>query len=757
MRFRTMTRRDLIRLGMSGGVLALGSSTGISLAESASSSAPESPKPLELPSIGQERYYRHIFFDYSLTPDMYYYSSGKATPPSTILLRNGRLPVEPHTFFTPPNALRLEWQSMPNGNWQAELKVIPFRFREIHFAGDTLYFWCFSEQGIPAPALPLIQLRDTRQNFSVPLHLARFVRGLPPRRWIQVHIPLRQFVTWSVHAFNSERVESIFFVQSASDPTPRAMILDQVKIDFAAIASSKRIPPPAPRGLRATGYELHVDLEWEAVKSEDVQHYTIYRSFDGINFQPIGIQAPGITRFADFLGRQNQKAYYKVAALGRNYESSSLSSKASAYTRSLTDNEFLTMLQEACFRYYWEGAHPVSRTTLENIPGDDNIVATGATGFGIMSLIVGVARGFITRNQGLRRLSEMLDFFEKASRYHGAWSHYMDGRTGKSLPVFDMFDNGGDLVETAFLMEGLLTARQYFRGPSSAENSLYERITRLWETVEWDWYRRTPDGAYLYWHWSPEWSWYLNHRITGWNETMIVYVLAIASPTHPVPASLYYSGWASEKDYVNGHDYYGIKLDVGGDRGGPLFFTHYSYMGLDPRRVRDRYTEYFKNNRAIASINRAYCVANPGNFRGYGPNCWGLTASDGPTGYVPHEPSRDLDDGTITPTGALASFPYTPEASMEALRHFYRDLGAQLWGAFGPRDAFNQTQNWFARIYMGLNQAPIAVMIENYRTGLVWKHFMANPEIPQALRAIQSASGMAQPQGSSPNLSDGSG
>src|SRR5579884_2546497 len=171
--------------------------------------------------------------------------------------------------------------------------------------------------------VPLIQLRDTRQNFSVPLHLARFVRGLPPRRWIQVHIPLRQFVTGSVHAFNSQRVESIFFVQSASDPTPRAMILDQVKIDFAAIASSKRIPPPAPRGLRATGYELHVDLEWEAVKSEDVQHYTIYRSFDGINFQPIGIQAPGITRFADFLGRQNEKAYYKVAALGRNYESSS--------------------------------------------------------------------------------------------------------------------------------------------------------------------------------------------------------------------------------------------------------------------------------------------------------------------------------------------------------------------------------------------------------------------------------------------------
>jgi exo beta-1,2-glucooligosaccharide sophorohydrolase (non-reducing end) len=734
LRHLSLTRRDLIKAGA--GAWALDVKSGRSHAETGGFSASPPQTGHQLPSVAQARYYKHVFFDYSLTPDAYYYSAGKSTGPSTIRLHDGKLPVDSTTFFEPPNAVRLDWKSMPNGNWEAELRVVNFRFREINFGGDTLYFWCFSHQGIPETALPLIQMREADQSFSVPVRLGWFIRGVLGGKWVRVEIPLVQFATDSIYAFDPHRVQSIFFVQGATDGIPRSLIIDQVKIDHAAIASSNQAPPPEPWGVRAVGYELHVDLTWEPVESDLLQQYVIYRSLDGRQFEPIGIQAPAITRYTDFLGGQNQRASYKVAASGRNDRQSSLSSEAVASTRPVTDDELLTMLQEACFRYYWEGAHPVSRTTLENIPGDDNIVATGATGFGIMALIVGVARGFITRSQGIHRLSEMLEFFERAPRYHGVWSHYMDGRTGKSVPVFGMFDNAGDLVETSYLMQGLLTARQYFRGDSDPERKLYQRITRLWETVEWDWYRRTPDGDGLYWHWSPEWSWYINHRITGWNETMIVYLLAVASPTHPVLASLYYTGWASDPNYVNGHTFYGIKLFVGGDRGGPLFFTQYSFMGFDARGIHDRYTDYFENNRNIARINRAYCIQNPGHYEGYGGDCWGLTASDDPWGYTPHEPSLDLDNGTMTPTGALASFPYTPEAALDAFKHFYRKLGDRLWGVYGPRDAFNQTQDWFAPIYMGLNQAPIAVMIENYRSGLLWKHFMANPEIRSALERI---------------------
>jgi len=392
---------------------------------------------------------------------------------------------------------------------------------------------------------------------------------------------------------------------------------------------------------------------------------------------------------------------------------------------------------------------------LENIPGDDRIMATGASGFGIMALLVGTDRGFITREQGAERLDKITTFLEKAPRYHGVWSHFMDGKEVKTLPVFDMVDSGGDLVESSFLMQGLLAARQYFNHDTPAEKELAQRITRLWEGMEWDWYRKTADSDAIYWHWTPEWSWFINHRLTGFNETMIVYLLAIASPTHPVGPELYYTGWAGQSEaaqlyrkgwsglaegskYANGTTYFGTKLDVGVGTGGPMFFAHYSYMGFDPHSLTDLYTNYFENNRNLARINRAYSTENPKKSKTYSAEAWGLTASDGPHGYMPEAPDAEHDLGTLAPTGALASFPYAPEASMAAFKHFYRDLGDKLWGVYGPLDAYNLDDNWWSPIYMGLNQAPIAVMIENQRTGLIWKLFNSNPEIQAMLKKLNA-------------------
>jgi hypothetical protein len=410
------------------------------------------------------------------------------------------------------------------------------------------------------------------------------------------------------------------------------------------------------------------------------------------------------------------------------------------------------MLQEACFRYYWDGAHPDSGTALESIPGDDRIVATGASGFGIMALLVGTERGFITRAQSLDRFQRIVSFLETATKYHGAWSHFMDGHSAQTLAVFGIYDDGGDLVETAFLAQGLLAARQYFSASTAAEQDLRSRITKLWQGIEWDWYRRGPDSEALYWHWSSNWAGQIKHRLTGFNETMIVYLLGVASPTHPVPPELYYSGWAGQSQaaidyrrgwggttdgdhYANGQTYFGIKLDVGVGSGGPLFFAHYSYMAFDPH-ARDRFTNYFENNRNLARINLEYCIQNPQKFPGYGANAWGITASDDQHDYGAHAPDARDDNGTLTPTGALASFPYTPEASMAAFKHYYRDLGPNLWDIYGPRDAYNPGANWYSPIYMGLNQAPIVVMIENHRTGLIWKLFMANPEVKPMMEKI---------------------
>ncbi|HJQ21475.1 MAG TPA: glucoamylase family protein [Gemmatimonadaceae bacterium] len=713
----------------------------------------------------QTAYYRHALFDNSLQRDYHYDSFAQATAPSTLEGKQWRLPVDTEHFLSPPNALRIRWQSQRGGGWDAEVHLTNFRNRPPGLSGRTLYFWLYSPQAIAAADLPKLMLSTAHSglqvatfpaSFTAPEPLGRFVRDVPANRWVQVRVPMAELRSASVYPFVAEQLQSVIFLQGRADGAEHTLIVDQVHVADALPAASLS----TPTHVRAQGYERHVVVEWEAGGRESTAfaHYVISRSQNGGAFVPVGIQVPGVHRFVDWLGKPDVSARYRVTAASWDNRLSAPSATASAATRTMTDDELLTMLQEATFHYYWEGADSSSGMAHENMPGDDRIVATGASGFGIEALITGVDRHFITRAQGLERLTKIVGFLERADRYHGAWSHYMNGATGHTMPLFGMLDDGGDLVETSFLMQGLLTARQYFKGPSAAERGLYDRITRLWETVEWDWYRDAPQQNFIYWHWSPRWGFQIHHPLIGFNEVQVVYILAIASPTHGVPASMYYSGWASQdtlaqqyragwsgttdgNHYYNGHTYYGIKLDVGVGTGGPLFFTHYSYLGVDPHQLRDKYTtSYFDNFRNIALINRAYCIANPKHFEGYGADAWGLTASDGPDDYVPHAPDDAHDTGTLTPTGALSSFPYTPEESMAAFKHYYRDLGADLWDIYGPRDAYNPGAGWISPIYMGLNQAPIVAMVENYRTGLLWRTFMSNPEMPVMLQRLAAAS-----------------
>lgn len=711
----------------------------------------------------QSSYYRHTFFDNGPKGASYYYSSGRAVEPSTLETRDKKLPLDRTTFFTGPNSVKVAWESKPSGAWGAEISVLVFRNRDYHFDGDRLSFWVYAPEAIRAAAMPRFRLLDMARQFSKPVALGEFSGGIPAKKWTRVFIPLNKILTGSIHPFDPRQLKTLIFEQNQADGAPHTLFVDEIRIDNArpgetgAGSGAKAAGLYAPANLNATAYERHIDLSWQyrVTRGRPVERFVIYRSFDGKEFAPIGIQTPGIYRYTDFLGRVGQTAYYKVASSDSEYRESQQSAPASATTHAMSDDQLLTMLEEACFRYYWEGADPYSGMALENIPGDDRIIATGASGFGIMALVVGVERGFITREQGARRLNQITTFLAKAPQYHGVWSHFMDGKEVKTLPVFDMVDSGGDLVESAFLMQGLLAARRYFNRDTPVEKELAARITHLWEGMEWDWYCKTADSDALYWHWTPEWSWFINHRLTGFNETMIVYLLAIASPTHAVGPELYYTGWAGQSEaaqlyrkgwsgsregsnYANGMTYFGTKLGVGVGTGGPMFFAHYSYMGFDPHSLTDLYTNYFENNRNLALINRAYAMENPKKSKTYSGEAWGLTASDGPDGYMPSAPDAEHDVGTLAPTGALASFPYTPEASMAAFKHFYRDLGDRLWGVYGPLDAYNLDHDWWSPIYMGLNQAPITVMVENYRTGLVWNLFHSNPEIETMLKKLSA-------------------
>ena len=401
----------------------------------------------------------------------------------------------------------------------------------------------------------------------------------------------------------------------------------------------------------------------------------------------------------------------------------------------LSDEALLEAVQRQTFRFFWEGAHAMSglaldRLTTEGEPGDK--VAVGGSGFGLMCLIVAVERRWISREAALERLEAMLELLTRAPRYHGALPHFLDGRTGATIP-FMPEDDGGDLVETSFLCMGLLCAREYFCQSNSVESRARERINLLWEQVDWHWYTRG-GRKLLYWHWSPRHAWSLRHAIRGWNECLITYVLAVCSPTHPIDARAYQHGFAAGRHYRNGQRYYGIELPLGVPYGGPLFFAHYSFCGLDPRGLRDRHADYWKQNVHHVRINLAHCIANPGGHKGYGSSCWGLTASDDPTGYMAHAP--DNDNGTISPTAALASVPYAPAEALRAMRHFFTVFGGRAWGRYGFVDAFCESRDWCAETFLAIDQGPIIVMIENHRSGLLWRLFMNVPEVRAGLRKL---------------------
>jgi hypothetical protein len=397
----------------------------------------------------------------------------------------------------------------------------------------------------------------------------------------------------------------------------------------------------------------------------------------------------------------------------------------------LTDEKLLDLVQHQTFKYFYDFAHPASGMALErNSSGD--VVTSGGSGFGVMALIVGMERGFITRQEGVVQLTKIIDFLETCDRYHGVWPHWLNGATGEVVP-FSPKDNGADLVETAFMVQGLITLRQYLNEKDATENALISRINDLWQQVEWDWFTQGGQEV-LYWHWSPEFAWEMNHAIRGHNETLIVYVLAASSATHAIDSLVYHHGYARSGDIVNGSPYFGIDLPLGEDYGGPLFFSHYSFLGLDPRNLEDRYANYWEQNVNHSLINRQHCIQNPNSFKGYSPDCWGLTASDNPQGYSAHSPTNDL--GVITPTAAISSIPYTPAHSLQAIRHFYYEYGDSLWGEYGFHDAFNLSENWWATSYLAIDQGPIVVMIENYRTALLWDLFMSAPEVQQGLTKL---------------------
>jgi len=513
-------------------------------------------------------------------------------------------------------------------------------------------------------------------------------------------------------------------------------LLSIFTLSLAFFSCSDSATETAESTISATPYDIHVELAWN--KSTSADSYGVWVSMDDENYTHRGETSD--TLFLDFVNDLGQEVDLNYQIRAYSGQDSSIVGSSVTKTRKMSDEELLDMVQFYTFRYFWNGAEPNSGLAPERIhmdgeypENDAHIVTTGGSGMGIIGILAGIERGWITREQALARFEKIVGFLEKADRFHGVWPHWINGQTGKVKP-FGQKDNGGDLVESAFLMQGLLAVREYFKDGDDRSKAVADRIDQLWKEMDWSWYTQGGKNV-LYWHWSPDYAWDMNFALEGYNECLITYVLAASSPTHTIDAKAYHEGWARSGAIKSTNEAFGYKLLLkhnGAEKfGGPLFWAHYSYLGLNPMGLEDQYANYEELNRNHTLINRAWCIDNPENHKGYGEDLWGLTASYSINGYNAHFPSNDT--GVISPTAAVSSIPYTPKESMEVIKNLYYNYGEKVLGRYGFYDAMSPEHEFYPERYLAIDQGPMVTMIENYRTGLGWKLFMGAPEVKEGL------------------------
>lgn len=624
------------------------------------------------------------------------------------------------------SALKFNYTSSPDGNWQASIFRSGWTNADITSL-DSISFYLYSEEGIGSTALPLIGVRTLNisgagEVSSSNYKLGNYNSGTVPGKWTQIRFPLSViFNDTDNSSLDFTNAKAIIFSQSEVNNSSRLYYVDEI----TAFKSITEVP--AITNLSAEGYDSHAELSWD--HTTPALNYRIYASFNGGASYQLRTETTE-NFFMDFVPglAKNNTVLYRVNSVVQETESDAVS--ASVSIRDFSDDELLDMVERYTFRYFWEGAHQATGMALERTNGSGTTAASGATGMGLLALIAAHERAYEPQDDIKNRILLILNFLENCERHHGAWSHWYNANTMETQP-FSTKDDGGDIVETSYVAQGLIGLRNYFSGTDAKSVQIRTKATELFEAIEWGWYRHNNQNV-LYWHWSPNYNFEMNMQVRGWNECMVTYVMAASSPTHSIPMVVYDNGWAGNGNMVNPRTYYGFPIKLSPNWGGPLFFIHYSFLGINPKGLKDQYADYWLENVNTANIHHAYAVDNPQGHENYSDTNWGLTASDDPDGYTAHRPVEN-DNGTISPTAALASMPYVPAASMKALKYFYRERGAELFGRFGTYDAFNDDRDWVKEAYLGIDQGPIVVMIENYRSKLLWRFVMQDKDVQAGL------------------------
>jgi len=491
-----------------------------------------------------------------------------------------------------------------------------------------------------------------------------------------------------------------------------------------------------PTGIVSRTGDQSIVLHWEPPVESHLAGYRVYRSLDANG--PFELQNPSLLRtpgFCDLNVSNDATLYYRITAVTTASEESLPSTVLPAIPRAFaSDDDFLDYVQQVHFDYFWYGANPKNGLIPDRLPSASPC-SIAAVGFGLTAMGVGIDHGWISRAQGLARVHTTLNTFlhgpqgpEATGRMgHKGWFyHFLDMNTGLR---YAPFNSELSSIDTALLLAGVLYAKQYFDGVDAAETEIRAMADALFNRVDWNWMARGTNLLSM--GWKPE-SGFLDANWIGYNEAMILYLLGLGAEPHPLPASAW-NRWTRGYAWGNHYSYSFVRFP-------PLFGHQYSHCWIDFRHTADGYmnsrdTTYFENSRRATLAQRAYCITNPLGRIGYSSNVWGLTACDGPKGYAARgAPPAENDDGTIAPTAAAGSIAFTPEYSIPTLRFFYSQFRKHIWTAYGFRDAFNPGAQWWGPDELGIDQGPIVLMIENYRTQKVWRRFMQNQEIQRGLK-----------------------
>lgn len=689
--------------------------------------------------------YPEVIFDNSAIEGSYAKSAVVYSGASWVENVNNHLLVSDSVFFTPGNALSLRYISSLQGSWDVDLLYSRQKFSYPISAGDMLSLKLYVEsEATLVQHLPRLSINQNGTS-SLSIDVGRFIEDYQTDTWLEIKIPIAQFRGIDVN----QPISGVTFSQNVAAPDIHHLFIDQVEF-LPAQYPQVRLSSPAVLSS-ADAYGHHVHLQWQLPLTPSIRYIKIYRSEDNVHFEPVGIRTVHMQSALDYVPFLDKTYYYKIAWVDFDYKESPFSTVLEVLPEEISDEQLLNLVQVAHINYFVENYDINTGLHLPFRMKDQAIVSTRETGFALLSMLIGVERGFVSRNIFVNRVRRIVDFLEDAPNKYGILASFYDGRS--RLPEYMGKRPNYSVESTTAIIEALLVVRQYLSADNDAEQAVREKITSLWENIEWPALLLTGSTDVLRSEFNLVDELNDVRPLGGFNESMSTYLLAAASTRNSIASSGFLTGITSiyddpntlidslptdsvesmqvwneiveedaeqleqtlhRRSAVQDTVLYGVRVPFGDAQSTTLLRMYRPFLTLNPRvantdqyrfmEVLDNYTKLFKrrdNEIGLGTTN---------------PNVWGYNLESDST-------------GRINPATSISSIFLETEKGMAAIKTLYHQFGHILFTEYGFRAWVDLTKYDVSDEYLSENQSAVAVMIENARTGLIWKLYDDIPEI----------------------------